>query len=145
VVWIGVRPAYEAPMVVLAEGRALEGRGIEGDRAAEKAGGKRQVTLVQAEHLSVVAKLVGRSDVGPALLRRNLVIVGINLRSLERMRFAIGGEVLLEGSGPCEPCAKMDAALGLGGFQAMRGHGGITARVLSGGRFAIGDAVHAVQ
>ena len=51
-----------------------------------------------------------------------------NLEALKRMRFRIGEHVILEGTGPCEPCAKMDDALGEGGFHAMRGHGGITAR-----------------
>lgn len=144
--WIGLRPAREAPMRVVEEARALEGRGLEGDRAAErgKIGGKRQVTLVQHEHLDVVAALTGRPSVEPERLRRNLVVGGVNLVALKRMRFAVGDEVVLEGSGPCEPCAKMDAALGDGGFHAMRGHGGITARVVRGGHVRIGDAVRAL-
>ncbi|WP_437737353.1 MOSC domain-containing protein [Sorangium sp. So ce1335] len=142
-VWIGVRPAYGAPMIVLPEVELVEGRGVAGDRAA-RAGGKRQVTLIQHEHLPVVASLVGRDAVTPELVRRNLVVAGSNLVALKGLRFAIGHEAVLEGTGPCEPCSKMDEALGEGGFQAMRGHGGITARVLRGGRARVGDAVRVV-
>ncbi|MDQ3030856.1 MAG: MOSC domain-containing protein [Myxococcota bacterium] len=145
--WIGVRPGHGAPILVLDRALALADRGLEGDRvsASLRGGGKRQVTLVQCEHLDVIARLLGRDrPVEPVLLRRNLVVAGINLRSLERMRFAIGAEVVLEGTGPCEPCAKMDHALGEGAFHAMRGHGGITARVISGGPIGIGDPVRPI-
>lgn len=143
--WIGVRPAHGAPMVVLGEVEALAGRGFAGDRvAAGRASGKRQVTLFQKEHLPVIAALTGRTEVAPEILRRNLVVASVNLLALKNLRFAVGDEVVLEGTGPCEPCAKMDEALGEGGFQAMRGHGGITARVVRGGRVRLGDAVRAL-
>lgn len=146
VTWIGLRPAREAPMRMTSEARAIEGRGLDGDRAVEngRQGGKRQVTLVQREHLEVVARLTGRTSVEPELLRRNLVVEGVNLVALKRMRFTVGDEVVLEGSGPCEPCAKMDRSLGDGGFHAMRGHGGITARIVRGGVVRVGDAVRAI-
>ncbi len=105
---------------------------------------RRQVTLIQAEHLPVVAGLVGRDGVAPELLRRNLVVAGINLASLHDRRFSIG-EVELEGSGWCHPCSRMEEALGPGGYQAMRGHGGITARVLTSGRLRRDDIVVALD
>lgn len=144
--WIGVRPGREVPMEIVESAEALEGRGLVGDRASEngKKGGKRQVTLIQGEHLDVVARLTGKAEVAPQLVRRNVVVEGVNLLALKRMRFAIGDEVILEGSGPCEPCSKMDGSLGDGGFQAMRGHGGITARIVRGGRFRVGDPVRAL-
>ncbi|WP_437675721.1 MOSC domain-containing protein [Sorangium sp. So ce131] len=145
--WLGVRPAHGAPMQPLREAELIASRGVAGDcAAAGRAGGKRQVTLIQGEHLPVIAALAGgRAEVKPELLRRNVVVSGVNLLSLSALRFALGDEVVLEGTGPCAPCGAMDEALGEGGFQAMRGHGGITARVLRGGVVRVGDVVRALS
>ena len=143
-----LRPARAAAAVSAPEALALEGRGLQGDRsAAGRGGGKRQVTLLQAEHLPVLAALLRLEAVDPVLLRRNLVVSGLNLqaaRSLFRdqpLRLRIGAEVELELTGPCEPCSKMEEQLGPGAWNAMRGHGGMTARVLRGGVLREGDAV----
>jgi MOSC domain-containing protein YiiM len=102
------------------------------------------VTLIQAEHLQVVALIMGRTELRPGDLRRNLVVSGLNLYALRERRFRIG-PVLLEGSGPCEPCSRMEEVLGTGGYNAMRGHGGIVARILEGGVLRSGDEVCAVR
>ena len=135
--WIGVRPARGAAMTVLDEVETLADRGLVGDRY--KASGTRQVTLIQAEHLPVIGALVGR-EVTPMIVRRNLVVRGINLLSLQKQRFAIG-DVILVGTSACAPCGKMEDALGVGGFQAMRGHGGICATIERGGVIHRGDRV----
>ena len=147
-----LRPARAAPMHSVDAALAVHARGLEGDRSAARAGaspigGKRQVTLIQAEHLPAIASLAGLPAVEASLLRRNLVVRGLNLlaaRALfkdQPLILRIGEDVALEITGPCEPCSLMEAALGAGGYNAMRGHGGLTARVLQGGRFKVGDAV----
>jgi MOSC domain-containing protein YiiM len=139
--WIGVRPARRAPMDARTRVKAIAGRGLVGDhyRAAD-GGGSRQVTLIQAEHLPVIGALLGRAAPSPDLFRRNLVVSGINLAALKGMRFRVGSAVL-EGAGLCHPCSRMEEALGTGGYNAVRGHGGLNARVLLGGLIALGDEV----
>jgi MOSC domain-containing protein YiiM len=142
--WIGLRPAYRAPVQPVNEALAETARGLIGDHHAESPGRKRQVTLLQAEHLPVVAALTGQDRIPPEWLRRNLIVSGINLLALKDRPFRVGS-VLLEGTGLCHPCSRMEQVLGAGGYNAMRGHGGITARVLAGGRLRVGDPVLATE
>lgn len=137
--WIGVRPARRAQVQPLPEAEITE-NGIAGDHRARP--GKRAVTLIQAEHLPVIAALAGRDAADPALLRRNIVVSGINLLALRHRRFRVG-TALLEGTAPCAPCSRMEEALGPGGYNAMRGHGGICAMVIEPGLVALGDDVTA--
>lgn len=138
--WIGLRPERGSPMVEVGRAHAAPDTGLDGDRYRGRPGSKRQVTLIQHEHLHPIAAMAQISIVTPAMLRRNVVVSGLNLLALKGRTFHIGG-ALLEHTGPCEPCSHMEALLGPGGFNAMRGHGGITARVLEEGDIAIGDTV----
>jgi MOSC domain-containing protein YiiM len=141
--WIGLRPARDVPMREVEEAEAISGKGLRGDRYGSGSG-KRGITLIQAEHLPVIAALAGLPGIEPATLRRNLVVAGLPLIALKGRRFRIG-EVLLEGTDPCDPCSRMETALGPGGYNAMRGHGGLCARILEGGRLRLGDAVSWVE
>lgn len=140
--WIGVRPARDVPMEAAGHVVAETGAGLVGDRYAGGSG-KRGITLIQAEHLPVIAALSGHDAVEPATLRRNVMVSGLPLVALKGRRFRIG-EVVLEGTDSCDPCSRMEAALGPGGFNAMRGHGGLCARILQGGTIRVGDAVVAL-
>lgn len=150
--WIGLRPQRGAPMQTVGAAWAEQGGGLgpAADPSKQGAGlhdyyagrdGKRGITLIQHEHLPVVAALCGRDTIDPAVLRRNVVIGGINLLALRGRRFRIGS-VLLEATGACHPCSKMEVALGQGGYNALRGHGGLTAGVLASGLLSVGDAVY---
>ncbi len=138
--WIGIRPSHHDTIIMPKSATLITDRGIEGDHSANRTGKKRQITLLQAEHLSVIATLLNKSKVNPEQLRRNLLVSRINVLSLKDQIFSIGN-CILEGTGPCHPCSRMEEALGRGGYNAMRGHGGITARILSGGIITIGDEV----
>ena len=138
--WIGVRSKRRTPLVALDEVEAVAGIGLVGDHYASKTNGKRQVTLIQREHLTAVAQILAKSEVLAASVRRNIVVSGINLFALRDRRFRIG-EVLLEGAGTCDPCSRMEEVLGPGGYNSMRGHGGIVCRILEGGKIWIGDPV----
>ena len=140
--WIGLRPAREVPMLPVDAVEAETDGGLAGDRYAGGSG-KRGVTLIQAEHLPAIAALAQRPDLTPALLRRNVVVSGIPLIALKQRRFRIG-TAIFEGTEECDPCSRMEDALGPGGYNAMRGHGGLCARIVEGGTFGLGDALEAL-
>jgi MOSC domain-containing protein YiiM len=124
---------------------ALAGIGLTDDRLGQRGEAElstRQVTLIQAEHLAVIARLARVDHVDPVGLRRNLVVSGINLLALKSAKLRVGA-ALLEVVGPCQPCSRMEEAIGTGGYAAMRGHGGMTARVITTGAIHVGDAVKA--
>ncbi len=100
---------------------------------------KRAVTLIQEEHIAVIAALAG-VDFDWHLLRRNVLVRGLNLQSLVGRRFAVG-EAVLEGTELCEPCAHMEAIVGPGAIAAMTGHGGICAAIVESGTLRAGDEV----
>lgn len=143
--WIGLAPRPQGPIHVVESATVQIGSGLDGDHHATSGQpSKRQVTLIQAEHLPVIAQLCGLERVDPRLLRRNIVVARMNLLSLKDRRFRVG-DAILEWTGPCVPCSLMERNLGPGGFQAMRGHGGITAAVLRPGTISIGDSVEVVD
>lgn len=138
--WIGLRPGPRQPLVEVPEAFARIGTGLDGDRYKGKPESKRQISLIQAEHLEAVGSYLGQEPISPFLTRRNLVVRGINLLSLKDKRFSIG-EAILEFSGECHPCSRMEQNLGEGGYNAMRQHGGILVRVIQEGLIKVGDRV----
>lgn len=134
--WIGLRPGRRAPLDQVSSAK-ITPDGLHGDRGRA---GKRAVTLIQAEHLAVIAALTGR-DAPPELLRRNLVVSRLNLAALRGRSLHIGESAVLRITTVCAPCSRMEETFGPGGYNAVRGHGGWCAEVLSPGAIRLGDAV----
>lgn len=140
--WIGLRTVRRSPPQEVSEAEVITDRHLAGDHASPKPGGKRQVTLMQHEYLRAVAGFLGLPEpVAPGRLRRNLVVSGLNLLALKGRRIQIGEDVILDITGECHPCSRMEEELGPGGYNAMRGHGGLTAHIAQGGRLRVGDVV----
>lgn len=114
--------------------------GLAGDHYLGRSNRARQVTVMQAEHLAAIAGYLGIAPIVPDRMRRNVVVSGINLHALKGQQFWLG-TALLEATGECHPCSRMEEALGPGGYNAVRRHGGITAMVIKGGRISVGDAI----
>ena len=92
--WIGLRPLRRETLESVLEAEAKTDAHLVGDHARPKLGGKRQITLIQHEHLATVAGFLGLPEpVAPGRLRRTLAVNGLNLLALKNCRIQIGEEV----------------------------------------------------
>jgi MOSC domain-containing protein YiiM len=116
----------------------VAGRGIEGDRFFDyKADYKGQVTFFAAEVHERLAEMLGVVGKPVSVFRRNVVTRGLDLKALEQETFELGG-VVFQGMGECKPCYWMDTAFGPGAEAALRGDGGLRAKILTSGSLAVG-------
>jgi MOSC domain-containing protein YiiM len=139
--WIAIRPEKRKPLQALKKVSVIE-TGLDGDHYAGSSG-NRSVTLIQAEHITAIASLLHKDKIDPLDLRRNIVVSGINLLALKDREFRIGSAIL-KMTGLCHPCSRMEETFGGGGYNAVRGHGGINARVVQPGEINLKDKVEAI-
>jgi MOSC domain-containing protein YiiM len=140
VTWIGLRPGRRQPLIAVPSAALDPEDGLLGDHYRNRTSRTRQVTLIQAEHLVAIAAYLALPPLGPGLLRRNIIVSGLNLHALKGQAFRLGSATL-QTTGECHPCSRMEEILGPGGYNAVRAHGGITARVIRGGQVRIGDPI----
>ena len=139
--WIGLRTERRGQIKVVDRAEAKVDLGLDGDhRCLKIPGSARQVTIISSEYIHQIAYQLGIATIDPALLRRNLVISGMNLNLLRFQRLQIG-EAIFETSALCHPCSRMDEALGKGAAAAMFGYGGLCAKIIQGGSLVVGNAV----
>jgi MOSC domain-containing protein YiiM len=136
--WIGLRPRRHAPVTPCSHAILDPVHGLVGDHYSSKTTGSRHVTLIEREQLAAIASYLGRDEIAPDTVRRNIVISGLNLLALKQKHFQLG-TALLEMTAECHPCSRMEETFGTGGYNALRGRGGITARVLRGGEIYLQD------
>ncbi|HEX2941950.1 MAG TPA: MOSC domain-containing protein [Rhodopila sp.] len=140
VVWIGLRPGRRT-MVMPVDQAALDPvAGLAGDHYTNRNSRSRQVTLIAEEALHAIAAYLGRPGIEPGMMRRNIVMAGINPHALKSRNVRIGSAEL-QITGECHPCSRMEEIFGPGGYNAVRGHGGLTARIVAGGIVRIGDPI----
>jgi len=128
------QPSGKAPLLPLDVAEVVAGKGIVGDRffgwKEDYAG---QVTFFSLEVHEAVCAQLGVQDRGPDVYRRNLVVTGADLNALIGREFALQG-VRFRGMAESKPCYWMDEALAPGAEAALRGRGGLRAKVLTDGR-----------
>ena len=147
VVSIHIAPKAEADMVAVGEILAIVGKGLEGDRYAEKMGtwtdtpgSGREVTLIASEEIDAIASVEG-IQIGPGETRRNITTRGVPLNDLVDQEFRVG-DVLLRGTRLCEPCAYVEGKIGQAGvLKALTHRGGLRCEIVRGGVIHVGDAI----
>lgn len=125
------------PIVSVPEVECVAGSGLAGDRFFNhKSAYKGQVTFFSSEVFESLCQTLGVSGRQPSVLRRNVLTKGVDLNTLIGRTFSIQG-VLLEGTEECRPCYWMDTAVAPGAEAALRGRGGLRARILEGGTLRV--------
>lgn len=115
----------------------VAGRGIVDDRFFNhKENYKGQITFFASEVFDDICRELGVSGQSPGVLRRNVITAGVDLNLLIGEEFILQG-VRFIGVEECRPCYWMDQALAPGAEAALRGRGGLRARILVGGRLRI--------
>jgi MOSC domain-containing protein YiiM len=133
------------PMLSREQVKAVEGKGLEGDRYFARSGtfssspgGGREVTLIEIEAIEALRRANVLLEAGEA--RRNLVTRGVPLNHLVGRTFHVG-EVRLRGVRLCEPCEHLEGLTREGVLRELVHRGGLRADIVSGGTIRVGDEV----
>lgn len=133
-------PPGDFPLVAAESVECIAGRGIRGDRFFDYQDDyKGQITFFSREVFDLMAKAFGPTTKSPGVLRRNVIVSGIDLMKLIGAEFELQG-VQFRGAAHCKPCYWMDAAFAPGAEEFLAGRGGLRARILTDGRISLGDA-----
>lgn len=133
-------PPGDHPVLEMAKVRCVAGKGIEGDRYyGQQEGHKAQITFFAAEVHDELCARFGRTGVAPSVYRRNVITRGADLAAWIGKRFTLQG-IEFEGVEESRPCAWMNHAFGPGAEEALRGRGGLRARILVDGELSVGPA-----
>lgn len=131
------QPAGEAPVVEVAEVECVAGKGLVGDRFFDwKQDYKGQVTFFEHEQYERLCAELEVMGVPASAFRRNVITQGVDLNTLIGEEFEVQGVRFL-GTQECSPCYWMDQAFAEGAERALKGHGGLRAKVLTSGTLRV--------
>lgn len=129
-----------APDVEVDEVECVKGRGLRGDRYFDfKEDYKGQVTFFSMEVYEDMCARFHVADLPPSTFRRNILVRGVDLNSLIGKEFEIQG-VRFSGTQEAAPCKWMNHAFAEGAEEALKGRGGLRARILTDGTLRRGPA-----
>lgn len=121
-------PTIEVPSI-----ECVAGHGIRGDRFFDYQDDyKGQVTFFSLDVFDELRTALKVQDCSPGVVRRNVVVRGIDLNELIGNEFEVQG-VRFRGTAECKPCYWMDRAVAPGTEKFLRGRGGLRARILTDG------------
>ncbi len=127
------QPAGTTPMREVDAVECLAGRGIRGDRFFDyKEDYKGQITFFDYRVYEELCERFQVHDKQPDVFRRNVILEDTDLNALIGKEFELQGIRFL-GTQECRPCYWMDQAFGPGAEEALKGHGGLRAKILSNG------------
>jgi len=138
---IWLKRAKRGPMDPVASARVRTQRGLVGNA---NQGGRRQITLLEAERWAEHLVAIGRdgdSTLGPIRRRANVLVRGIPLVNARGRVLRIGA-VRVQIAGETKPCHQMDEVFpGLQAVMKSAWGGGAFAIILDDGEIAVGDPI----
>jgi MOSC domain-containing protein YiiM len=146
VVSIQIAPNASEVLENIKEVRAVEGKGLEGDRYFNRNGTysnkhdeSREATFIESEALAALA-----SDYQVEMMasesRRNISTRGVPLNHLVGKEFKVG-EAVFRGIRLCEPCTHLEEVSGKPVRKGLIHRGGLRAQIVKSGVIHIGDEV----
>ncbi len=123
---------HRFPMQEVEQAEAIADKGFRGCVHGRR-GSKRQVLLMDSETL-------GRFGIAPGAVKENVTTVGIDFQALETGQRLRVGECLVEITGPCDPCPRMDE-IRIGLQQELRGQRGWLGKIIEAGIIRRGDRI----
>lgn len=127
------QPAGEHPVIEVEQIQCVAGRGIRGDRFFDfKENYKGQITFFSMEVLEGLRRELRLPDALPQATRRNVIVRDADLGAFIGREFELQG-VRFIGVEESRPCHWMNAALGVGAEEWLRGRAGLRCRILVGG------------
>jgi MOSC domain-containing protein YiiM len=139
IAYIGIRPVKNGEVDFVESAEVNTANGLVGDHY-KGSSGKRQLTLILEDQLAYAIDQLQIDSIRPEQTRRNILVSGLRSEEVKAGdNWSLGNEVVIEITGPCRPCDKMNQTIGPGAKEAMENRGGFTARIIKGGEIRIDD------